>query len=179
MGEYLKEYASHHRRRSGNGKVEVKDLPSMGRAASTPPTRPASAQEARSPVTPLNVRKIRRSVAADETLSNAGGQPKTPLAMVTKPDEAPSSNESTRSRSSSRLSWPEEGNSLGMAGPRAKQIEMSEEGKAWVDSVVKETVRIASGERKATDPSKAQLLGGSFGEIGTVGKTKRLFRKQA
>ena len=178
LGEYLKEYASHHGRRSGQSKVEIKDLPSApGHAASTPPTRPQSAQESYSPVTPLHVRKSRRS-AAVEDLAASSTFPKTPLASVARPD-APSSGDSTRSRSSSRLSWAEEDSSLGMAGPRAKQIEMSEESKAWVESV-KERVRIASGERKVSDSATAAqaLMDGKFGEIGKVGATKRLFRRQ-
>ncbi len=187
LGEYLKEYASHHGRRSGGeGKVEIKDLPRVmtGRAASTPPTRPASAQETYSPVTPLNVRKVRKPVVADDAASGQGhsgagsAQPKTPLASGAKPD-APSSNASTRSRSSSRLSWDEEDSSLGMAGPRGKQVEMSEESKAWVESV-KEKVRIASGERKVSEPASAamMMMDGKFGEMGKVGATKRLFRRQ-
>ncbi|KAK0638657.1 hypothetical protein B0T16DRAFT_338081 [Cercophora newfieldiana] len=179
LGEYLKEYASHHGRRSGHGKVEIKDLPAMARAASTPPTRPASAQDAYSPITPLNVRKSRRSAAAEEAtvnLTGAGAQSKTPLAITTKAGTS-SPDGSTRSRSSSRLSWPEEDSSLGMAGPKAKQIEMSEESKAWVESV-KEKVRMASGERKVSESSTTQLMNGKFGEMGKVGATKRLFRRQ-
>ncbi|KAK0728133.1 hypothetical protein B0T26DRAFT_637703 [Lasiosphaeria miniovina] len=175
LGEYLKEYASHHGRRSGvEGKVEIKDLPRVltGRATSTPPSRPASAQDLHSPVTPLNVRKSRRP-AGDDAAGGGSTQPKTPLTSVSQAD-SPSSGESPRSRSSSRLSWAEEESSLGMAGPRAKQIEMSEESKAWVESV-KEKVRIASGERKAPEPSS---IDSKFGEIGKVGATKRLFRRQ-
>ncbi|KAK3373839.1 hypothetical protein B0T24DRAFT_624756 [Lasiosphaeria ovina] len=175
LGEYLKEYASHHGRRSGvEGKVEIKDLPRVltGRATSTPPSRPESAQDLHSPVTPLNVRKSRRP-AGEDAAGGGSTQPKTPLASVSQAD-SPSSGGSPRSRSSSRLSWAEEESSLGMAGPRAKQIEMSEESKAWVESV-KEKVRIASGERKAPEPNS---IDSKFGEIGKVGATKRLFRRQ-
>jgi hypothetical protein len=62
---------------------------------------------------------------------------------------------------------------LGLAGPKSKPVEMSEESRAWVESV-KEKVRLASGERKpsggASDPKR-------FGDMGKVGSTKRLFRK--
>ena len=203
LGEYLKEYASHHGRRSKNGasdaaRIEVRDLPPLSNAAaaaaaaankvvSSPPSRPASALD--SPMTPLNVRKTRKG-AAVAGLEDAGGpgptsapgsaagkaNPKTPLAnsVAAKPDNnTPSSGASTRSRSSSRLSWSEEESSLGMSGPRTKNVEMSEESRAWVESV-KEKVRLASGERKPSDGGK---LDGKFGEIGKVGGTKRLFRK--
>ncbi|KAK0752397.1 hypothetical protein B0T18DRAFT_318864 [Schizothecium vesticola] len=150
LGEYLKEYASHHGRRSARSKVEIKDLPILPRAASTPPVRPASAQDAYSPTTPLRVRKIRRSAAAEEMAAALGsgghGLPKTPLALMTKPD-TPDSGDSAPSRSSSRLSWAEEDSSLGMAGPKTKHAELSEESKLWVESV-KEKVRLVSGERK-------------------------------
>lgn len=171
LGEYLKDYASHHGRRSGagnEGKVEIRDLPrvSVGRTGSSPPSRPASAMD--SPITPLNVRKTRKSVGEE----SAGPRfPKTPLATALFSSDPPSSG-STRSRSSSRLSWTEEDSSLGMAGPKAKNIEMSDESKAWVESV-KEKVRIASGERK---PPETQAEG-KFGELGKVGGTKRLFRR--
>lgn len=179
LSEYLKEYASHHSRRSKSGnesKIEIRDLPptltasmaassALNRAGSSPPSRPESSLG--SPLTPpLIVRKGRRSVGEESSKI-----PRTPLTAVTKPSETPVSDVSGQSRSSSRLSWTEEGSSLGMSGPRAKNIEMSKESKAWVESV-KERVRIASGERKASD----QMEGG-FGEIGKAGGTKRLFRR--
>ena len=205
LGEYLKEYASHHGRRSATStdtsKVEVKDFSRVvnSRAGSAPPSRPASVQELYSSpaTTPLHVRKTRKPAAATapgpaaEDLLGAQERqlpPNTPLSR--QPIDTQSSGGSTtrsRSRSSSRLSWTEEDSSLGMAGPRAKQIEMSEESKAWVESV-KAKVRIASGDtRKLSQsetvggpvPGPASLVdGGKFGEMGKVGATKRLFRKQ-
>lgn len=175
LGEYLKEYATHHRRAGGEGKVEIRDLPRVNSAgpSSSPPSRPASAMDASSPITPLNVRKTRRSTGEEGTVR----LPKTPLANTTttqgSSNNTPSSGASTRSRSSSRLSWTEEDSSLGMAGPKGKNVEMSEESKAWVESV-KEKVRIASGERRVSD----QVTEGRFGEMGKVGGTKRLFRRQ-
>lgn len=157
LGEYLKDYASHHGRRGGDAKVEVRDLPRIStadRAGSSPPSRPASAMDFSSPVTPLNVRKARRSIGATfgEEFKFAARQPfpKTPLAQTAATDNTttPPSSGSSRSRSSSRLSWTEEDSSLGMAGPKSKHIEMSEEKKAWVESM-KQKVRIASGDQRA------------------------------
>lgn len=177
LGEYLKEYASHHKRRSASGvdtKVEVQEQPHVipsGRRSnhgSSPAARPASALEL-SPMTPLIVRKTRRSVGA---MSHESPQlfPRTPAPVIHKADEGPSSEES-QSRSSSRMDWNEDdGSFLGLAGPTGKKVEMSEENKAWVESV-KEKVRLASGERRT--PS----AGNQFGELGKVGGTKRLFRK--
>ena len=188
LGEYLKEYVNHHGRRSqaaGSDKIEIRDLPrvSTSRAATaSPPSRPQSALDF-SPITPLNVKKTRKSFGASTTDSggnNSTGKapaPKTPANPVTTAaptENTPSSGASTRSRSSSRLSWGEDDSPmLGLAGPKSKPVEMSEESRAWVESV-KEKVRLASGERKpsgsAADPTK-------FGEIGKAGSTKRLFRK--
>ncbi|KAK4038777.1 hypothetical protein C8A01DRAFT_37265 [Parachaetomium inaequale] len=172
LGEYLKEYASHHLRRSAgagtDGKIEVKDIPRTGAvrpADATPPSRPTSAMDAHSPISPLKLRKTRRPPTADDQQQHQQQQlspatavrPKTPLANAGRLDATPpsdASSSSARSRSSSRISWDEEDGAaaLGMAGPRAKQIEMlSEESRAWVESV-KEKVRIASGERKQPLP---------------------------
>ncbi|KAL2760667.1 hypothetical protein ACRALDRAFT_2096058 [Sodiomyces alcalophilus JCM 7366] len=189
LGEYLKEYASHHGRRSANldsAKIEVRDLPRVansGRAATaSPPARPASALD-RSPMTPLNVRKTRRSFGTtgpgeDSALAGTSALrpsafPRTPAWPQPRHDgkgnEAPLSDEQGRSMSSSRISWGEDDDSLlGLAGPTGRKVEMSEESRAWVESV-KEKVRLASGERK---PEEAR-----FGELGRVGATKRLFRK--
>ncbi|KAF7542615.1 hypothetical protein G7Z17_g11423 [Cylindrodendrum hubeiense] len=179
LGEYLKEYASHHKRRSAAGKntkVEVQEQPHVqpsGRRSnmgSSPAGRPASALEL-SPMTPLAVRKTRRSVGA---LASESPRlfPKTPVVTAPAADEGPSSEESNRSRSSSRLSWAEDDSSfLGLAGPTGKKVEMSEENKAWVESV-KEKVRLASGEHRVVSSGENR-----FGELGKVGGTKRLFRK--
>ncbi|KZL81907.1 gas2 domain-containing protein [Colletotrichum incanum] len=175
LGEYLKEYATHHGRRSAGpvetAKVEVQDLPrASSRAAnSSPPSRPASALEM-SPMTPLNVRKSRKSFGAGDTSGPSVPRllPNTP-AVPPIPDKfTPSSEDSNRSRSSSHISWEEEESSfLGLAGPTGRKVEMSEESRAWVESV-KEKVRLASGEARKTS---------EFGDMGKVGGTKRLFRK--
>ncbi|KAM7198106.1 hypothetical protein V8F20_006351 [Naviculisporaceae sp. PSN 640] len=209
LGEYLKEYATHHRRRSAAAgdpsAVEVKDFSRVlnSRAGSTPPSRPVSVQESYSSpaTTPLHVRKTRKPAAAaapgalsQELLAAQEKHlsPETPLGANEKPPaDTQSSGGSTtrsRSRSSSRLSWTEEDSSLGMAGPRAKQVEMSEESRAWVESV-KQKVRIASGglppaqtegtgARPISRAASMPLVDESrFGELGKVGSTKRLFRK--
>lgn len=188
LSEYLKEYASHHGRRSGRAEdttVEVRDLPQPGIARATnregskepgssPPSRPGSAAATeQAPFTPINVRKKRRSAGATN-MEIPKLRPKTPAAAVRSTEDAPASEDSTRSRSSSRLSWVEDDSSfLGLAGPSGRRVEMSDESKAWVESV-KEKVRLASGERKVSGPANPEK---KFGELGRVGGTKRLFRK--
>ncbi|KAK7220353.1 hypothetical protein V2G26_008356 [Clonostachys chloroleuca] len=181
LSEYLNQYASHHGRRSvvtENTKVEVQDLP---RAASrgpdigsSPPSRSVSALEA--PMSPLAVRKTRRSVGS--TTSEAPRlRQSTPGLVSRRFDESAVADDSfNRSMTNSRMSWREEDSSfLGLAGPNGKKVEMSEESKAWVESV-KEKVRLASGERRVSaqdDYSKNR-----FGELGKVGGTKRIFPKK-
>ncbi|ATY61834.1 GAS2 domain [Cordyceps militaris] len=223
LSEYLKDYASHHGRRSSKPEdtaVEVRDLPQAGRAVnnsavqgSSPNSRPGSrlgdvSVVTVAPSTPLKVRKTRRSVGA------AGSEaprfrPKTPAAALhySSVENTPGSDAgggSARSRPGSRMSWVEDDSSfLGLAGPSGKKVEMSDENKAWVESV-KEKVRLASGERKipplgnppgpplssvavnaASGVAPERSARGStpvedkkrFGELGKVGGTTRLFRK--
>ncbi|KAI1375149.1 hypothetical protein F4677DRAFT_142054 [Hypoxylon crocopeplum] len=174
LGEYLREYAIHHSSRSkGEGKVDIRDLPAVPTGlASSPSSRPGSAMG--SPITPLAVRKTRKSLGEE----GAPRFPKTPLFGAKQESDTPSSETSARSRaSSSHLDWDEDDSALGLAGPKGKgkRTDMSDESRAWVESV-KEKVRIASGERPAPPPPE-QRLDTKFGEMGKVGGTKRLFRK--
>lgn len=171
LGEYLRDYATHHIRKSrGEGKVEVTDLPTVahGHAGSSPLERPSSASD--NPVSPLSIRKTRRSLGED----SLPRFPKTPLPFakrpgVDTPNYTPGSETSVRSRASSKADWDEETSALGLAGPKPKKVEMSDESRAWIESV-KEKVRMASSDRTVPEPSK-------FGEMGKVGGTKRLYRK--
>ncbi|KAI1347921.1 hypothetical protein F5Y01DRAFT_307142 [Xylaria sp. FL0043] len=179
LGEYLRDYAIHHGSRSkGEGKVQVTDAPPVAnkRIGSSPSSRPGSALD--SPMTPLTVRKTRKNLGEE-------GVPKENA-------NTPASEASVRSRASSHVDWDEEDSSLGLAGPKAvKRREISDESRAWIESV-KQKVRLASGERIAhsassehlRSPQPSQMRGQQkkipddrFGEMGKVGSTKRLFRK--
>lgn len=181
LGEYLKEYANHHKRRSSvaakDTSVEVRDAPRPGSSqgsnmGSSPPARPSSSHAA-SPMSPLAVRKTRRSVGAMNSEAprlrpTTPGHPSRPPTS-----EGVSPEESNRSRSSSHVSWVDDDSSpLGLAGPTGKKVEMSEENRAWVESI-KEKVRLASGDVKPPGFEDRNR----FGELGRVGGTKRLFRK--
>ncbi|KAH9901895.1 hypothetical protein F4778DRAFT_130682 [Xylariomycetidae sp. FL2044] len=153
LGEYLRDYAVHHTRRSkGEGKVEIIDAPpAAGRLDSSPSSRPGSALD--SPITPLAVRKTRRSLGPDDRSAAVRTlNPKTPKpASITNQessDTPPSSEDSVRSRASSaNIDWDDEDSALGLSGPRGvRRAELSEESRQWVQDV-KEKVRIASGER--------------------------------
>lgn len=191
LGEYLKEYAIHHGRRSNHGsesRLEVRDIPRSASSMSnrpsasptnhrpSPPSRPVSAMD----TSPLFVKKKRATSGGEDLLGPR--LPKTPIAYGTPRASEPPSSESGsasggstgRSRSSSHVSWTEEESSLGMAGPRSSKKEIPLESLEWVESI-KEKVRAASGG--SVPPASAQGGSGKFGEIGKVGGTKRVFRK--
>ncbi|GFP55292.1 hypothetical protein ACSS6W_009403 [Trichoderma asperelloides] len=172
LSEYLKEYAMHHGRRStgqDRTKVEVRDntrTPGPTHSThSSPPSRSPTTADNRSSTSPMpTTRKSRRS-SVNSTL-----RPKTPVTPGQPAQGTPPSEGSAISRPSSRQSWVEDESSfLGLAGPRAKKIEMSEESKAWVESIKEKVLMASSSDKK---PSEKK-----FGEIGKAGGTKRVFRK--
>ncbi|KAI0140213.1 hypothetical protein BJ166DRAFT_473027 [Pestalotiopsis sp. NC0098] len=191
LGEYLKEYAIHHSRRSkGEGKVEVRDSSTLSatKTGSSPPGRPASALD--SPITPLTVRKTRK-------VSRGEGSSRLPATPALQRDESPS-DESGDSRDSNLNS-----SILGMSGPHPKKTKsLDEESRQWVEDM-KNKVRNASGEqRSALGQSQngnqnghhnghhnghqtghhtgqpGTQPGNKFGELGKVGGTKRVFRRK-
>lgn len=187
LGEYLREYASHHGRRSAvdSDKVEIQDIrPRVvstsstasssatirGNGRSSPTSRPGSAFDR--PMSSLHIRKTRRSVGeTDSTMTFRS--PSTPMTMANRGREFETP-PSEKSRSSSRLSWTEEEGGLGLAGPKAKKVAISERDQEWVESM-KEKVRLASVEKKTEKARDRERK--SFGEMDRVGGTKRLFRK--
>jgi len=206
LGEYLKEYASHHGRRTAadNDRVEIQDLPPRvvsnsssiatirGNGRDSPVPRPQSVLERPMdrPGSSLNIRKTRKSVGESESRANDIRSPSTPLPNInrrsyeTPPSVAGSEASSTSTgpsfRSSSRLSWTDEDSSLGLAGPKSKKVVISEKDQEWVESM-KEKVRQASAEKEKRNREKESMKETqrktSFGEMDRVGGTKRLFRK--
>lgn len=253
LGEYLKEYASHHGRRSAvdaGDKVQIQDLPSRNVSSSstatlrgngngnsmngrsTPDPRPQSVMERDRPGSSLFVRKTRRSVGEYSSSSSSNTTtaasmfdpsraPSTPLPttsslhrnLVSTPPSTISSNSNSgekdrNARSSSRLSWTSDDGkaslALGLAGPKSKNVTISERDQEWVESM-KEKVRLASAEKEKREKARDRDSGvgmvgsgglkgkgegregkgegsgresrASFGEMEKVGGTKRLFRR--
>ncbi|PVH71582.1 hypothetical protein DL98DRAFT_471531 [Cadophora sp. DSE1049] len=168
LGEYLKEYASHHGRRSAvdaGDKVQIQDLPSRNVSSSSTATlrAPTTAYDSsRAPSTPLpSTSSLHRNLTSTP--------PSTTSSTST------SGERDRTARSSSRLSWTSDDGkatlALGLAGPKSKNVTISERDQEWVESM-KEKVRLASAEKEKRERSRA-----SFGEMEKVGGTKRLFRK--
>ncbi|TVY33939.1 hypothetical protein LOCC1_G008542, partial [Lachnellula occidentalis] len=172
LGEYLKEYASHHGRR--NDKIEIQDIPSSrnvsgastvrgldtGRSTPVPESRPASAFDR--PMSSLNVRKMRKSMGESDARSPS---PSTPLPMMPHPaflNETPPSSNPGRSSSRMSSSWAEDDSSLGLAGPKSKKVAISERDQEWVESM-KEKVRMASAEKEKREKDR------EFGQMERVG----------
>lgn len=177
LGEYLKEYASHHGRRSNvdvGDKIEIGDLTPRnvsssstasirtGRASPALP-RPQSVLDRERPGSPfgLQVRKTRRSFGSSSAdpvtmtrMSNTR-YPSTPLPIASSSSLAqsqrfqtpPSATSSVDTGRTSSLSWTDEDSSLGLAGPKSKKVVMSERDQEWVESM-KEKVRLASAEKE-------------------------------
>ena len=185
LGEYLKEYASHHGRRTAadNDRVEIQDLPPRvvsssstisssatirGNGRDSPVPRPHSVLErpTERPGSSLKVRKTRKSVGETESRANDVRSPSTPLpnanrlSYETPPSVAGSEASSTSTapsfRSSSRLSWTDEDSSLGLAGPKSKKVAISEKDQEWVESM-KEKVRQASAEKERRNKERESM----------------------
>lgn len=168
LGEYLKEYAIHHSRRSkGEGKVEVRDSSTLSAtgAGSSPPARPTSALD--SHMTPLAVRKTRK-------VSGGEGSFRRPAAPARA--ESPPSDESSGDSRDSYAPANPNSSILGMSGPHPKMTRsLDEESRQWVEDM-RNKVRTASGEQR-TALGQSQN-GGKFGDMGKVGGTKRVYRRK-
>ncbi|KAI6250585.1 hypothetical protein HI914_00707 [Erysiphe necator] len=176
LGEYLKEFASHHGRLTVTDTVKIHDAPTRKGSLNTlrsssicwdyenssPHPRPKSVIEQR-PKSSLEIPKTRRSTGMSSveiferhpriTTSRC---PSTPIPATKRtnletPPSGSSSNGTIASNSvtsdrSSRMSWNEEDFNLGLAGPRSKKVLISDHDQEWIESM-KEKVRLASAEK--------------------------------
>lgn len=217
LGEYLRQYAEHHGRRTiSEGKFEILGL-EVPTAENSP--RPESAmskrdrrfsggsvREARSASTTPQKKRlsgglgigVSRDEAPAPMMASLSGTPKqngTGEASGTGPTTTPSTGESHRS-------WT--GTEVGLAGPNAKKLDLSEQKREWIEGMMKQARTVsgnlpplasAAATHKAETPgghrgdgagsraesrdtsSGAHLKkgGADFGDLGRVGKTKRVF----
>jgi hypothetical protein len=194
LGEYLRQYAEHHGRRTASeGKFEVLGLEVNKPDTMNSPNRPES-----------SMGKQERRISSARTM---GSPHSTPTKATTPPismDDAvpPMPNFAATpgiadeialpSTSSSQRSW--SGNEVGLAGPKAKKLDLSGEKLEWIEGMMKQA-RTASGsvmppnhtprtreERSdSRSESRSESRAGSkkpdFGDLGKVGGTKRIFLK--
>ncbi|RKF59839.1 hypothetical protein OnM2_056003 [Erysiphe neolycopersici] len=176
LGEYLREFASHHGRLTVTDTVRIHEAPTRKSSANTlrsssvcregeyssPYPRPRSVIEQR-PRSSLEIPKTRRSTGMSNLgfLENCSRNsmsrcpstpvPNTKVNNFETPPSGTSSNGTVASTSitsdrSSRMSWNEEDFNLGLAGPRSKKMSISERDQEWIESM-KEKVRMASAEK--------------------------------
>ncbi|KAL9607564.1 MAG: hypothetical protein Q9167_007533 [Letrouitia subvulpina] len=172
LGEYLKEYATHHGRRTlSDGRVDIQGLPqshssspvptlsTFSSAQVTPKSRPESPVTERSGG---NGPKPRRLSALSSTAHLISGS-----SSLKEGGRRPESRDSS-APSNHRWSG-EDSPSLGLAGPKSKRINISPNKQAWVDTML-DRARHSSNEKRRTTPE-------TFGDLGIIGGTKRLFMK--
>lgn len=118
LAEYLKEYASHHGRRSvSDTRFDIQGLPSspMTQGSSSRPSSPISAKAS--------------PAAFFKRQQTTPGKVETPHTPASDPSHRPNS----------RMSWTDEDSpSLGLAGPKFKKVEISPRKQAWVDEMLEQ-----------------------------------------
>jgi hypothetical protein len=194
LGEYLRQYAEHHGRRTASeGKFEILGLEVNKPDTMNSPNRPESAMS----------KQERRISSARPMISPHTTPTKATTPGISMDDAAPAmpSFASTPgiaeeialpSTNSSQRSW--SGNEVGLAGPKAKKLDLSGEKLEWIEGMMKQA-RTASGsvmppnhtprtrEDRADSrgESRSESRAGSkkpdFGDLGKVGGTKRIFLK--
>ncbi len=171
LGEYLKEYAAHHGRRSvSDGRFDFQGLPRS--QSSSPMTaltgHPTSHDTPRStPASPsMRDRRLSELTPSESTSPTTPENP-----AYTHQNSTSRSRDSSPAsmRPSSRQSWTEDDSPLGLAGPKTRKVDISPRKQAWVDGMVDQARNSSAEKKKGAE--------GDFGDLGKVGGTKRLFMK--
>lgn len=159
LGEYLREYAGHHGRRSvSDSPFDITGLPSSSPLTYNPSPRSRPGSRPASP-TPSTRQSPANKLVRQQTSPAIFYRPHTP-------QSDPSS------RTSQPLPWAgtdEVSPSLGLAGPKTKNVDISPRRQAWVDEMM-EQARHSGVERKGGSESVV-------GDLGKVGNTRRVFFK--
>lgn len=174
LGEYLREYASHHGRRSvSDSPFDIQGLPSspltnQSTSRSRPGSRPASRLGSTPGSTPGS-RPTSPTSSTKQSFANRLARQQTSPAIFDSP-RTPQSDASLRN--SPFIPWAgtdEASPSLGLAGPKTKNVDISPEGQAWVDELMEQA--------RQSGPEKTGGSESTIGDLGKVGGTKRVFFK--
>lgn len=197
LGEYLKEYAIHHGRRSvSDGRFEIQGMPQSPTTTSSSgvagfPSSPTSSSSR--PSSSSNHISQPHSKPKRHSFGSAPSDPSHAPVTPANPPRAfrsfepvtPGSVESNVSssyplRPSSRLSSNTDDDSpsvgLGLAGPRSRRTVVSPTKQAWVDGMI-DQARKASAEKKKPSFKGTKAGVEDFGDLGRVGSTRRVFMK--
>lgn len=193
LGEYLRQYAEHHgRRTASNGQFEILGLevgatdPSPNRpdsVASRRDRRVSSSTQTASPMTTPNRPPTRAALSTSEAPP--------PMPNFSPTPTSSNENSETPSTDSSRRSW--RGDEVGLAGPKSKKIDLSDDRIEWVEGMMKQarsvsgnmvpqngTPQIQGNRGESRSESRTSLRGQKsyeFGDLGKVGGTKRLYMR--
>ncbi|KAJ4356139.1 uncharacterized protein N0V89_004167 [Didymosphaeria variabile] len=201
LGEYLRQYAEHHgRRTASNGQFEILGLevgadlsPNRSESVMSSRNRRASGgSQVISPTTTPNRPSTRTGISTNE--------PPPPMPHLSPTPTPTSSNETsgTPASDSSRRSW--RGEEVGLAGPKSKKIDLDNEKAEWVEGMMKQARSVSGnlmnqftpqnqthngrGESRSEsrsesrNESRTSVRGqASFGDLGKVGGTKRIFMR--
>ncbi|PSN68828.1 hypothetical protein BS50DRAFT_490374, partial [Corynespora cassiicola Philippines] len=194
LGEYLRQYAEHHGRRTvSEGKFELLGL----EVADTSPNRPGS-----------SIGKRDRRVSGETTTGSPNTTPvKSAAVGLLKDDQPPpppmsdlsstpglTGEDSSPPSGDSKRSW--KGTEVGLAGPKAKKLELSGEKQEWIEGMMKQARSVSgpltlprldqrhrpesrSGSRSASRSASRAVARRqqSFGDLGKVGGTKRIYMR--
>jgi hypothetical protein len=194
LGEYLRQYAEHHGRRAASeGKFEV-----MGMEVKTAETSPGRSETA------MSKRRVSSGRQTPTTTpKKASGTPKKSPGRGIPKDELPPPMPSfiTTAADSDDLLAPWYGTEVGLAGPKAKKADLSDEKLEWVSDMMKQArsvsgsnmskisftslkdeARLSEGRSETRADSRAGSRAGTrkphdFGDLGKVGGTKRIFMR--
>ena len=166
LGEYLRQYAEHHGRRavSMEGKFEVLGLevkhanensPRSGSSMGKRERRVSEAGSVNSTPWRTSTPLADRSVVDDASTTHSGpGTPMitaaTPVPSASAGDKNNSSNEtnaSVPSTGSSRKSWTR--NEVGLAGPKVKKLDLSDDKLEWIEGVLSQARRVNTGAQNS------------------------------
>ncbi|KAL5384250.1 hypothetical protein DPSP01_005395 [Paraphaeosphaeria sporulosa] len=196
LGEYLRQYAEHHgRRTASNGQFEILGL----EVGAEPSPRPESVMSARNRRVSSGSQIITPSTTPNRPSTRAGistNEAPPPMPHLSPTPTPTSSNETsaTPSSSESRRSW--RGQEVGLAGPKSKKIDLDNEKAEWVEGMMKQARSVsgnlvhqfspqapphgARGESRSESRSESRTSvrgQSSFGDLGKVGGTKRIFMR--
>lgn len=199
LGEYLRQYAEHHgRRTASNGQFEILGL----EVGAEPSPRPESVMSNRNRPVSSGSQIISPSTTPNRPSTRAGismndAPPPMPrLSPTPTPTSSGTETSATPSSDASRRSW--RGQEVGLAGPKSKKIDLDNEKAEWVEGMMKQARSVSGnlinqftpqplphgtrGDSRSESRSESRtgVKGqSSFGDLGKVGGTKRIFMRGA
>ncbi|KAF2093289.1 hypothetical protein NA57DRAFT_61801 [Rhizodiscina lignyota] len=181
LGEYLRQYAEHHGRRAVSDSLSNVDVVEMERVDARPGSKDGpesimgTTSRRTSMGTPISGGGPGSGPAVDSPMLSSSPVSFSALTATPEPQTArevsvpgvtPQSAQSAGS-TASRRSWG--GDEVGLAGPKARRVELSDEKKDWIEGMVERA-------RKANDAAGGKENEG-FASIGKAGATKRVYMK--